>query len=84
MSQQPSQTEFAPIVRAVFDDLDMRQLAVLRSISGAQRLQMAFEMCQPPRERIVASIRAHNPSISLKELERQVIECIAKGPVPSK
>ena len=79
MSKQVSQTDFAPIVRAVFDDLDMQQLAALRRLSGAQRLQMAFEMCQAPRERIVASILAHNPDISPEELNRRVVECILKG-----
>jgi hypothetical protein len=73
------QTDFAPIVQAVFDDLDMQQLAALRCLSGAQRLQMAFEMCQSPRERIVASILARNPDISPDELNRQVVECIMMG-----
>ena len=79
MSEQASQTDFAPVVRAVFDDLDMQQLVALRRLSGAQRLQMAFEMCQAPRERIVASILSRNPDISLEELNRRVVECILKG-----
>lgn len=87
MSEQAlQQTDFAPIVQAVFDDLDMKRLTALRDLSGAERLQMALEMCdmcRSPRERIVASIHTHDPNISPEELERQVIECIAKGSVPS-
>jgi hypothetical protein len=83
VSNQSLQSEFAPVVQAVFDDLDMERLAALRDLSGAERLQIAFEMCQPPRECIVASIRAHNPNISPEELERQVVEYIMKGFVPS-
>lgn len=79
MSQQASSMDFAPVVRAVFDDLDMQQLVALRCLSGAQRLQMAFEMCQSPRERIAASILARNPEISPEELYWRVTECIIKG-----
>ncbi len=66
------QTDFAPIVQAVFDDLDMQQLAVFRRLSGAQRLQMAFDLCDWARALIIASIRSQHPHISETELKKRL------------
>jgi len=66
------QTDFAPIVQAVFDDLDMQQLTVFRRLSGAQRLQQAFDLCDWARSLITASIRSRHPHISETELGKRL------------
>ena len=70
------QTDFAPIVQAVFDDLDMQQLAVFRRLSGARRIQMISEICRVLRKNIAASILTQNPDIGLQELHHRVAERI--------
>ncbi len=72
MNEQAAQTEFAPIVRAVFDDLNMQQLAVFRRLSGAQRIQRAFDLCDWARSLIIASIRSRYPYISEAELAKHL------------
>jgi len=76
MSEQASQTEFAPIVQAVFDDLDMQQLAIFGRLSGARRIQMISEMCAVLRKVTTASILARDPGISPQELNRRVVKRI--------
>jgi hypothetical protein len=76
VSQQASSTDFTPVVRAVFDDLDMRQLAIFRRLSGARRIQMISEICRVLRKNIAASILAHDPDVSSQELQRRVAERI--------
>jgi hypothetical protein len=66
------QTDFAPIVQAVFDDLDMQQLAVFRRLSGAQRIQQAFDLCDWAHALITASIRSQYPHISETELKKRL------------
>lgn len=72
MSQQALSTDFTPVVRAVFDDLDMRQLAIFRRLSGAQRLQQAFDLCDWAQSLIIASIRNRYPGISEAELSQRL------------
>ncbi|HEY72238.1 MAG: hypothetical protein DRJ03_13645 [Chloroflexi bacterium] len=73
MSEQAlQQTNFAPIVQAVFDDLDMQQLTVFRRLSGAQRLQQAFDLCDWAHSLITASIRSRYPHISEIELGKRL------------
>jgi len=68
VSNPPSRTEFTPVVQAVFDDLDMQQLAIFRRLSGARRLQQAFDLCDWAQSLIIASIRNQYPGISKAEL----------------
>ena len=74
--QTVPQTDFAPIVQAVFDDLDMQQLAVFRRLSGAQRIQMISGICRMLRKSITASILTQNPDIGPQELHHRVAERI--------
>ena len=76
MSNPSSQNEFTPIVRAVFDDLDMQQLAIFGQLSGARRIQMISEMCAVLRKITTASILASDPGISPQELNRRVVKRI--------
>lgn len=74
----PTEAEdIAQVVRAVFDDLDMRQLAIFRQLSGARRLAIAFELCEFARSLIVASVRSRYPDISEAELNERVRARIA-------
>ncbi len=59
-------------IRAVFDDLDMQQLAISRQLSGAQRLAQAFDLGDWARSLIMASIRNEQPDISDAELKQRV------------
>jgi hypothetical protein len=59
-------------IRAVFNDLDMQQLAIARRLSGAQRLAQAFDLCDWACSLIMASIRNEQPDISEAELKRRV------------
>lgn len=72
MSEQDSQTDYAALVRAVFDELDMQQLAILRQLSGAQRIQQAFDLCDWAQSLIIASIRSRHPDISDAELSKRL------------
>lgn len=62
MSEQMSQKDYTAVVRAVFDELDMQQRALYRQMSGAQRLQQAFELCDWAPSLIIASIRSQHPT----------------------
>lgn len=74
----PTEAEdIAQVVQAVFDDLDMRQLAIFRQLSGARRLAIAFDLCEFARSLIVASLRNQYPDISEAELNERVRARIA-------
>jgi len=64
-------------VRAVYDELDMRQLAVFARLSPTRRLEMMFDMCESARKLIIASEIARYPGISAEELARRVRARIA-------
>jgi len=38
--------DIAQAVRAAFDELDLRQLAVLACLSPARRLEIMFDLCE--------------------------------------
>jgi hypothetical protein len=62
----------AQAVRAAFNELDLRQLAVLARLSPTRRLEIMFDLCEFSRQLVIASERQRNPSISNEELERRV------------
>ncbi len=61
-------------LRAVFDDLDMRQLAIARRLSPARRLRQVLELNRLARRLVAASIRSQHPDISPVELNRRIAE----------
>lgn len=63
-------------IRAAFDDLDWRQLAIVARQSPTRRLQTLFELNEFARNFIVASERQRQPDISDEELKRRVRERI--------
>jgi len=80
----PTGEDIAQVVQAVFDDLDMRQLAIFRQLPGARRLAIAFDLCEFARSLIVASLRNQYPDISEAELNERVrariaLTCIVSG-----
>ena len=74
--------DFAPVVRAVFDDLDMQQLAIFRRLSGAQRIQQAFDLCDWAHSLIIASIRSRYPHISEGELAERLRRRVSGSHMP--
>jgi hypothetical protein len=66
----PSDT--AQAVRAAFDELDSRQLAILARLSPTRRLEIMFDLCESARQLVIASERQRNPNISDEELARRV------------
>lgn len=64
--------DIAQAVRAAFDELDLRQLAVLARLSPARRLEIMFDLCEFARQLVIASERQRDPSLSNEELERRV------------
>lgn len=63
-------------IRAAFDDLDWRQLAIVAHQSPTRRLQTLFELNEFARNLLIASERQRQPDISDEELERRVRERI--------
>ena len=59
-------------VSAAFDELDLRQLAILSRLSPTRRLQMMFDLCELSRQLIAASERQRDPNITDQELSRRV------------
>jgi hypothetical protein len=59
-------------VRAAFDELDMRHLAVFARLSPVRRLEIMFDLCEFSRQLIIASERQRDPDISDGELARRV------------
>ncbi len=76
MDRQIPPTDFKAIAKAMFDDLDMQQLAIFRQLSGARRIQMISEMCRALRKNVTASILTHNPDVSPQALQYQIAERI--------
>ncbi|HDQ71401.1 MAG TPA: hypothetical protein ENN19_04810 [Chloroflexi bacterium] len=72
MDRQTPPTDFKSIAKAVFDDLDMQQLAIFRQLSGAQRLQQSLDLCDWARSLVIASIRSQHPGISETELTQRL------------
>ncbi len=64
--------DMARAVHAAFDELDMRQLAILARLSPTRRLEMMFDLCEFSRQLIIASERQRNPNITDEELARRV------------
>ena len=64
--------DIAQAVHAAFDELDLRQLAVLARLSPTRRLEIMFDLCEFSHQLVIASERQRNASISNKELERHV------------
>jgi hypothetical protein len=59
-------------VRAAFDELDPRQLAILAHLSPTRRLEIMFDLCEFSRQLVIASERQRNPNFSSEELGRRV------------
>lgn len=70
-------TYLAQIIRSVFDELDMQQLAITRQLTPAQRLRQVFEINRALRKLVAASIRDQQPDISAAELNRRVAQRIS-------
>jgi hypothetical protein len=68
VDQIAEKPDIAEVVQAVFDDIDMRQLAISRRLSGSRHLKEAFDLCEFARSLVVASIRNRHPHISDEEL----------------
>jgi hypothetical protein len=64
-------------VRAAYDELDMRQLAIFARLTPTRRLEMMFDLCESARQLIIASEKNRNPSISTEDLARRVRARIA-------
>jgi len=75
------QMDFAPVAQAVFDELDMQQLAIFRQLSGAQRIQQAFDLCDWARSLIIASIYSQYPDISESELTKRLLQRMHNEPI---
>ena len=64
--------DIAQAVRAAFNELDLRQLAVLARLSPARRLEIMFDLCELARQLVMASERQRDPLISDQDLARRV------------
>ena len=62
----------AVAVRAAFNELDLRQLAVLARLSPARRLEIMFDLCEFARQLVIASERQRDPLISDQDLASRV------------
>ena len=65
-------SDIAQAVRAAFDELDSRQLAILAHLSPTRRLEIMFDLCEFSRQLVIASERQRDSGISNEELERRV------------
>jgi hypothetical protein len=72
----------AHAVRSAFDELDLRQLAVLAHLSPTRRLEIMFDLCEFARQLVVASERQRDPGISDQDLARRVRARIELAHVP--
>jgi hypothetical protein len=72
----------AAAVRAAFDELDLRQLAVLARLSPTRRLEIMFDLCEFARQLVIASERQREPGISSEDLNRRVRARIELAHVP--
>jgi hypothetical protein len=62
----------AAAVRAVFNELDLRQLAVVARLSPARRLEILFDLCEFARQLVIASEHQRDPLISDQHLAHRV------------
>ncbi len=60
-------------VRAVFAELDMRQLDITRRLSPAQRFRQVCELNRFLRHAVIAAIRQQHPGISERALHQQLL-----------
>ena len=60
-------------VRAAFAELDLRQLAITRRLSPAQRFQQVCDLNDFLRNAVIAAIRQQYPHISEAEFQRQFL-----------
>jgi len=60
-------------VRAVFAELDMRQLDITRHLSTAQRFRQVCELNRFLRRAVIAAIRQQHPGISDQALQQQLL-----------
>ena len=62
---------------AVFDQLDMQQLAITRTLSPARRLQQVFEINQTLHKLVAVAVRSQQPGIDAAELQRRIAQRIS-------
>jgi len=60
-------------VRAAFAELDMRQLAISRRLTPAQRIQQVCDLNEFLRDLVIAAIHQQHPDISEAEFEREFL-----------
>jgi len=72
-----TQPYLAQLVRAVFDELDVQQLAFTRQLTPPQRLRQVFELNGALRKLVIASIHRQFPGIDPAELNRRVAQRIS-------
>jgi hypothetical protein len=60
-------------VRAVFAELDLRQLDITRRLSSAQRFRQVCELNRFVRRAALAAIRQQHPNISEHALQQQLL-----------
>ena len=60
-------------VRAVFAELDVRQLDITRRLSPAQRFRQVCELNRFLRHAALAAIRQQHPDISDHDLQQQLL-----------
>jgi len=60
-------------VRAVFAELDRRQLDITRRLSPAQRFRQVCELNRFLRQAVIAAIRQQHPGISDHALQQQLL-----------
>lgn len=77
MNESVEKKDYTGAVRAAFDDLDMQQLAIFRQLSGARRIQQAFDLCNWARSLIIASIHSQYPDISEAELTKRLSQRVS-------
>jgi hypothetical protein len=65
------------LTRSVFDQLDLQQLAITRTLSPAQRLQQVFEINRTLQKLIAAAVRSQQPGIDAAELQRRIAQRIS-------
>ena len=65
--------EGGPQVRAVFAELDVRQLDITRRLSPAQRFRQVCELNRFLRHAALAAIRQQHPDISDHDLQQQLL-----------
>jgi hypothetical protein len=62
--------------------LDDDMVAILRAKTGAERLQMAFDMWKSARRMLTNMLSAENPEWSAEEVQREVARRMASRELP--